>query len=94
MKKLIVIFVLSLLMEVYSNADIIDCNQFEKVKDKLDCKAKNLKTKLNEGQSLAKEKIEAFNESDTKKKFDASKLGKKLKKFKDSKTGSEYLKKE
>tara|TARA_B100001996_G_C18667721_1_gene595469 strand:+ start:800 stop:1081 length:282 start_codon:yes stop_codon:yes gene_type:complete len=93
MKKILLIFVLSLLMEVYSNADIIDCNQFEKLKDKLDCKAKNLKTKLNEGQSLAKQKIEDFNETDTKKKFDASKLGKKLKKFKDSKTGSEFLKK-
>ena len=81
-------------MGSYSSADIIDCSQFEKLKEKLDCKAQNLKTRLNEGQSLAKEKVETFNESDTKKKFDSSKLGKKLKKFKNSKTGSEFIKDE
>ena len=35
--------------------EIIDCTQFQKIKDKLDCKAKNLKTTLNKNQTKDQE---------------------------------------
>ena len=58
MKKLIISIVASFFIFGNANSEIIDCTKFEKIKEKLDCKAENLKTKLNETQSNAKEKIE------------------------------------
>ncbi len=94
MKKILLTLIFTVLILNPANSEIIDCTTFEKLKEKLDCKAKNLKTKLNEGQKKAKNKIENFDESETKKKFDETKLGKTLKKLKNSKTGSEFMKKE
>ena len=93
MKNLLVITIFIILISSYSNSEeIVDCNKFEKIKAKLDCKAKNLKTKLNENQSKAKEKVSNLDNSETGKKFKKSKLGKALLKFKNSKTGSDFLK--
>tara|TARA_Y100000590_G_scaffold84203_1_gene94094 strand:+ start:369 stop:668 length:300 start_codon:yes stop_codon:yes gene_type:complete len=96
MKKLffIIMFSLFLINNSYPDShleEIIDCTQFEKLKDKLDCKAKNLRTTLNKGQSKVKEKIENPGETEAGKKFKNSKLGKALKKFKDAKTGADLM---
>tara|TARA_Y100000590_G_scaffold457743_1_gene610991 strand:- start:2595 stop:2807 length:213 start_codon:yes stop_codon:yes gene_type:complete len=40
-----------------SSAEIIDCTQFTKFTDKLNCKANNLKATLNKKQADTKEKI-------------------------------------
>ena len=71
--------------------EIIDCTQLQKIKDKLDCKAKNLKTNLNKGQTKVKEKIENPGETTAGEKFKNSKLGKALKKFKNAKTGADLM---
>ena len=89
-----IIFGLFLINTSYSDShleEIIDCNKYEKLKDKLDCKAKNLKTTLNKGQDKVKKKIENPGETTTGNKFKNSKLGKALKKFKDAKTGADLM---
>ena len=92
MKNLLVITIFIMLISSYSySEEVVDCNKFEKIKAKLDCKAKNLKTKLNESQSKAKKKVSNLNESETGKKFKKSKFGKALLKFKNSKTGSDFF---
>ena len=95
MKNLLVITIFIILVSTYSHSEeVVDCNKFEKIKTKLDCKAKNLKTKLNENQSKAKKKVSSLDNSETGKKFKKSKLGKALLKFKNSKTGSDLFEKE
>ena len=87
-----------LLSNSYSK-EIIDCNKFSKLSKKyLECKSKNLKSTLNEGQEKAKKKIKLkvsnLDSSKVKKKFDKSKLKKALLKIKNSKTGSDLFNKE
>ena len=92
-----IIFSLFIVNNAYPDShleEIIDCTKFEKLKDKLDCNAKNLKTTLNKGQAKVKEKIENPGETTAGGKFKSSKLGKALKKFKNAKTGSDLLKSE
>ena len=96
MKKLffLIIFSLFVINNAYSDShleEIIDCTQFEKLKDKVDCKAKNLKTTLNKSQTKVKEKIENPGETTAGEKFKKSKLGKALKKFKNAKSGSDLM---
>ena len=96
MKKFffVVIFNLFIINNAYSDSlseKIIDCTQFEKIKDKLDCNAKNLKNKLNKTQAKVKEKIKNPGETNAGEKFKKTKLGKALKKFKNSKTGADLL---
>ena len=93
----VIIFSLFIINNAYTDShleEIIDCTQFEKLKDKVDCNAKNLKTTLNKGQAKVKEKIENPGETTAGGKFKSSKLGKALKKFKNAKTGSDLLKSE
>ena len=95
MKNLIIFIIFNFLIINYAHSDshtteIIDCTQFEKLKAKLDCKAKNLRTRLNKGQSKIKEKIENPGETETGKKFKKSKLGKALEKFKNPGKSSDY----
>ena len=90
----VIIFSLFIINNAYTDShleEIIDCTQFKKLKDKLDCEAKNLKTTLNKGQIKIKEKIENPGETTTGKKFNNTKLGKALKKFKNSKTGADLI---
>ena len=99
MKNLFFVIIFSLFIINNANTDshsekIIDCTQFEKLKDKVDCKAKNLKTTLNKSQTKVKEKIENPGETTAGEKFKSSKLGKAIKKFKNAKTGSDLLKSE
>ena len=65
----ILFFIISISLFIFNNSyseETIDCTQFNKFSIKfLDCKAKKLKSKLNENQSKTKNKI--------------SELGKKLK---------------
>ena len=80
MKKLffLIIFCLFVINNAYSDShleEIIDCTQFEKLKDKVDCKAKNLKTTLNKSQTKVKEKIENHGKTTAGEKFNKSKLG-------------------
>ena len=92
-----IIFILFIINNAYTDShldEIIDCTQFEKLKDKVDCKAKNLKTTLNKSQAKVKEKIENPGETTAGGKFKSSKLGRALKKFKNAKTGSDLLKSE
>ena len=94
MKNLFFVIIFSLFIINYAYPDshseeIIDCSQFEKLKAKLDCKAKNLKTRLNKSQAKVKEKIENPGETKAGKEFKSSKLGKVLKKFKNAKTGAD-----
>ena len=71
-----------------------DCSNFDKLSAKyIECKAKNLKSNLNNKQSEMKLKIENVGETQTGKNFKQSTIGKKLLKFKNSKTGSDFLKK-
>ena len=87
-------FNLFLINHVYSDShleEIIDCTQFEKLTEKLDCKSKNLKITLNKGQAKVKEKIENPGETTLGEKFKSSKLGKALKKFKNAKTGADLM---
>jgi len=74
----IIFFSLFFLNNSYS-AELIDCAQFKKLNIKfLNCKAKNLKSILNENQSKTKEKISEstknmklkINKSEPKKKLD------------------------
>ena len=93
----VIIFSLFIINNAYTDSHlekIIDCTQFEKLKDKVDCKAKNLKTTLNKGQAKVKEKIENPGDTTAGGKFKNSKLGKALKKFKNAETGSDLLKSE
>ena len=55
-----ILFFIILSMFILSNSysiEIIDCSKETSFIKKLDCKAKNLKTKLNEKQTETKEKI-------------------------------------
>ena len=87
MKFIIFIFMLYISFSSYLFSDeIVECEQFDKISEKyVECKAKNLKTTLNENQKKIK--------SDTKKKIEKSGIKEKLVKFKNSKTGSDFLKK-
>ena len=90
----LIIFSLFVINNAYSDShleEIIDCTQFEKLKDKVDCKAKNLKTTLNKSQTKVKEKIENPGKTTAGEKFKNSKLGKALKKFKNAKTGADLM---
>ena len=89
----IIIFSLSIINNSHSE-EIIDCSKFEKLKAKLDCKAKNIKTWLNKGQSKVKEKISNPGDTKTGNEFKKSKLGNALIKLKNSKTGAEFQNKE
>ena len=96
MKNLFFVIIFSLFIINNANTDshsekIIDCTQFEKLKDKVDCKAKNLKTTLNKSQTKVKEKIENPGKTTAGEKFKNSKLGKALKKFKNAKTGADLM---
>ena len=96
MKNLFFVIIFSLFIINNANTDshsekIIDCTQFEKIKDKVDCKAKNLKTTLNKSQTKVKEKIENPGKTTAGGKFKNSKLGKALKKFKNAKTGADLM---
>ena len=96
MKNIFFVIIFSLFIINYAYPDshseeIIDCSQFEKLKAKLDCKAKNLKTTLNKAQTKVKEKIENPGETSAGEKFNSTKLGKALKKFKNSKTGADLI---
>ena len=93
----VIIFSLFIINNSYTDShldEIIDCTQFEKLKDKVDCKAKNLKTTLNKSQAKVKEKIENPGETTAGEKIKKTKIGKFLKKFKNAKTGSDLLKSE
>tara|TARA_B100000686_G_C16537181_1_gene835447 strand:- start:669 stop:956 length:288 start_codon:yes stop_codon:yes gene_type:complete len=95
MKNLLLIsFFIFFIYENSYSSEIIDCTKFAKLKDKVECKAKNIKTKLNEKQSAVKKKIKDIDESESVKKMKKSTIGQKLIKFKNSKTGSEFSKKE
>tara|TARA_B100000686_G_C16512125_1_gene822700 strand:+ start:185 stop:472 length:288 start_codon:yes stop_codon:yes gene_type:complete len=95
MKNIFLIIILSLIISSYSYSDeIIDCDQFEKLKDKVECKAQNLKTKLNEQQAKVKANIENIDETETANKIKKTTFGQKLLKFKNSKTGAEFFKDE
>ena len=96
MKNIFFVIIFSLFIINYAYPDshsdeIIDCTEFQKLKDKLDCKAKNLKTTLNKGQTKVKENIENPGETIPGKKIKNTKLGKFLKKFKNSKTGADLI---
>ena len=96
MKNIFFVIIFSLFIINYAYPDshsdeIIDCTQFQKLKDKLDCKSKNLKTTLNKGQTKVKEKIENPGETTAGEKIKNTKLGKFLKKFKNSKTGADLI---
>ena len=81
----VLFFIISLSLFIFNNSyavELIDCSKFDKQGALyLDCKSKNLKSKLNEGQSKTKEKIKST-ALKTKKKFSESKLGKMLNKLK------------
>ena len=95
MKNIFLIIILSLIISSYSYSDeIINCDQFEKLNDKVECKAQNLKTKLNEQQAKVKTNIENIDETETAKKIKKTTFGQKLLKFKNSKTGAEFFKDE
>ena len=95
MKNIFFTIILSLIISSYAYSDeIIDCDQFEKLKDKVECKAQNLKTKLNEQQAKVKANIENIDETETAKKIKKTTFGQKLLKFKNSKTGAEFFKDE
>ena len=95
MKNIFFKIILSLIISSYAYSDeIIDCDQFEKLKDKVECKAQNLKTKLNEQQAKVKSNIENIDETETAKKIKKTTFGQKLLKFKNSKTGAEFFKDE
>jgi len=80
--KFIFIYLFSILIFSVTNAEIMDCNQFEKFSAKyIECNTKNLKETAS--QKLKKEK----------KKFDNSSLKDKLIKFKNSKSHAEFMKK-
>ena len=56
--RILFFIILSLFISSISySAEIIDCSKETNFLKKLNCKAKNLKSKLNEKQSEAKEKI-------------------------------------
>ena len=80
----VLIYFFSLSSFLFS-AEIMDCKQFDKVSAKyVECKARNLKNSLNEGQKKVK--------SDLSTNKDISFVKKKLLKFKNSKTLSEFIK--
>tara|TARA_Y100000590_G_C15039271_1_gene758206 strand:+ start:55 stop:354 length:300 start_codon:yes stop_codon:yes gene_type:complete len=96
MKKIffLIIFSFFIINNTYPDShleEIIDCTQYEKLKDKADCKAKNLKIILNKSQAKVKEKIENPSETTVGENFKNSKLGKALKKFKNAKTGADLM---
>ena len=56
--RILLFIVLSIFISSYSySAEIIDCSKETNFLKKLNCNAKNLRSKLNEKQSDAKEKI-------------------------------------
>ncbi len=56
--KILYIIILSFFISINSySAEIIDCSKETNLLKKLNCKAKNLKSTLNEKQAEAKEKI-------------------------------------
>ena len=88
MKFIVFIFMFYIGFSSYLfSGEIVDCSQFDKISAKyVECKAKNLKTILNENQkkikSVSEKKIKKFG------------IKEKLIKFKNSKTGSDFLKKD
>ena len=88
MKYIVFIFMFYIGFSSYLFSDeIVDCEQFDKISAKyVECKAKNLKTTLNESQKKIK--------SETEKKIKKSGIKEKLIKFKNSKTGSDFFKKD
>ena len=91
MKKIIFKnLILSILSTSNTLAEMINCNQFEKISAKyLECKAKNIKDKSKQ----VKKKIVKKKEQQ-KEKFNRSNLKKKLIKFKNSKTLTNYVEKQ
>ena len=72
-----------------SSADVIDCDQFDKLSAKYaECTALKIKEKSKDLKNTA---VENINES--KKKFDSSKLKENLIKFKNSKSLTEFMEK-
>ena len=97
MKFIIFIFMFYIGFSSYLFSDeIIDCSQFDKISAKyVECKAKNLKTTLNESQKKIKSETEKkIKKSGIKEKIKKSGIKVKLIKFKNSKTGSDFFKKD
>ena len=95
MKILIYIFLSLFILStnIYSD-EIMDCSKisgkYGSLKEKLDCKANNLKKHINKSAQNTKKK---FLSSKAKSNFENSKIKKFFTKFKNSKTGADLLKK-